>query len=88
MHQSKSEPSYKGGKIASIRREAIDDNGGEVRAIVRFGASMEATGLAWPSSDNQTNITGSIIISRTPNCDSEMSGGLLPVVRDRMQTST
>lgn len=52
MHLSKSEPSYRGGKFVSIRREAIDDNGGAVRAIVRFEASMDATGLAWPPTDN------------------------------------
>lgn len=52
MHLSKSQPSYRGGRIVSIRREVIDDNGGEVRAIVRFEALKEATGLAWPPTDN------------------------------------
>jgi len=52
MHQSKAEPSYRGGTILAIRREPIPDNDGEVRAIVRFQATKEASGLAWPPTDN------------------------------------
>lgn len=52
MHASKSEPSYLGGEIIEIRREPIEANDGEVRAIVRFKVTKGARGVAWPPTTN------------------------------------
>ncbi|MRX33206.1 hypothetical protein [Aminobacter sp. MDW-2] len=52
MHAAKSELSYLGGQIIEIRREPIEANDGEVRAIVRFQVTKDARGIAWPPTSN------------------------------------
>lgn len=52
MHESKSSPSYFGGNIIQIVRRPIEDNDGEIRAVVRFQATKEAKGIKWPPTDN------------------------------------
>lgn len=52
MHTTKSEPSYLGGQIIDIRREPIEANDGEVRAIVRFKVTKDARGIMWPPTSN------------------------------------
>lgn len=52
LHEGKPQPSYMGGEILSIERRPIEDNGGEVRAVVRFRVTLEARGIKWPPTDN------------------------------------
>lgn len=53
MHESKSKPSYLGGEILEIRQEAIPDNDGELRAIVKFRVIPEdRDGIKWPPTSN------------------------------------
>lgn len=52
MHESKGQSSYFGGEIISIDRRPIEDNDGEVRAVVTFRATIEGKGLTWPPTDN------------------------------------
>lgn len=52
MHESKTKPSYFGGEIIAVDRKPIEDNGGEVRAIVTFRATREGKGINWPPTDN------------------------------------
>ncbi len=53
MHESKSKPSYLGGEIIEIRQAAIPDNGGELRAIVKFRVVPEVRdGIKWPPTSN------------------------------------
>ncbi|MDM7850164.1 hypothetical protein [Pseudochrobactrum kiredjianiae] len=53
MHEAKNKQSYLNGTIIGIRREAIADNDGEVRAIVQFKATKEnRIKTDWPPTDN------------------------------------
>lgn len=52
LHEAKSSPSALGGKILAIERRPIEDNGGEVRAVVRFRVDPIARGIKWPPTDN------------------------------------
>ncbi|MDR2311664.1 MAG: hypothetical protein LBE54_11830 [Brucellaceae bacterium] len=53
LHDAKNQLSYRSGVILYLREEAIPDNDGEMRAIVKFEVTKDAPKPSkWPDTDN------------------------------------
>lgn len=52
LHERKAKASDYGGEILEINYRPQTDNDGEVMAVVKFKASNEARGVAWPDTSN------------------------------------